>query len=77
MRTQKAVNYAPPVSSGGGVASWFSREEPPHDRTDVAVSAINEKEKHMVRKHQPIDPCSTKVTRIGLEKMRMNNERTR
>jgi hypothetical protein len=43
------------------------------------VSAINKKEKHMVRKQQPMAhrPSSTKVTRSGLEKMRMNNERIR
>jgi hypothetical protein len=41
------------------------------------VSAINKKDKHMVRKQQPMAhrPSSTKVTRSGLEKMRMNNER--
>jgi hypothetical protein len=43
------------------------------------VFAISKKEKHMVRKQQPMvhRPSSTKVTRSGLEKMRMNNERTR
>jgi len=33
------VNYAPPISFGGAVASRSSWEECPHDRKDVAVSA--------------------------------------
>ena len=67
--------YAPPVSAGGVVAARSLWEEPPRDE----VSAINKKEKHMVRKQQPMAhrPSSTKVTRSGLEKMRMNNERIR
>ena len=40
------------------------------------MSAIKEKEEYLVRKQQPM-ASSTKVTRSGLEKMRMNNERTR
>jgi hypothetical protein len=69
------VIYAPPVSAGGVVAARSLWEEPPRDE----VSAINKKEKHMVRKQQPMAhrPSSTKVTRSGLEKMRMSNERIR
>jgi hypothetical protein len=67
------VILAPPVSSGVAVAARSSWGEPPHDE----VSAISKKEKHMVRKQQPMAhrPSSTKVTRSGLQKMRMNNER--
>ena len=64
---------APRVSSGGAVGARSSWEERPHD----GVSLFNKKEKHMARKQQLMAhrPSPTKVTRSGLEKMRMNNER--